>query len=118
MTTKITPVIAGCKNIAESMIGNTILDCVIDDLVGTTDFVVEVGSKPVMPSPFVNPEKVVFGGSIKSAISDLPCTWIQVERLDRYGTYYRFIALFGDRHWVTCDRSGHHTLRIFSKSFN
>ncbi len=117
MNTSNKPVVTGCSSIAESLMAKSILSGVIDDLVGTTEFTVEIGIKPTMPSPMVSPKELVYGKNITSSLGDLPCNWIQVERLDRYGVYYRFIALFGDRHWVTCDRSGHQVLRVFSEPF-
>lgn len=117
MTTSNQPVIAGCRHIAEYLLADRIISGVIDELIGTTSFKVEVGVKPVMPTPSINPVKTIYGDEIESSLQGLSCTWIQVERLDRYGIYHCYIALFGDRHWVTRERNGQRNLRIFNQPF-
>ncbi len=73
------------------------------------------GTKPSrFPSPFVTPIRVDCNGvEVLKAIEGLPLTWVEINSLSKWGVYYEYIALFGERHWVTRDQSGALFVREF-----
>ena len=66
------------------------------------------GTKPSrFPNPSIEPIRTVAnGGPVSKAITELPLTWVEIKSLSKWGVYYNYMALFGERHWVTQDRSG------------
>lgn len=73
------------------------------------------GTKPSrFPNPSIEPiSTVANGGPVSKAITGLPLTWVEIKSLSQWGVYYSYIALFGERHWVTRDRSGTLFVREF-----
>lgn len=128
MNNRTLPTIAGCDIIAKYIKNNRLFGDYYENLVsdGENDPVTGLrikvsifGEQPmVMPNPSVKPRQCVVNGSnILEHIKGLPLTWIKVERIDRWCCYHNVMALFGDKHWVTQDRSGAQFLYIFDEKF-
>ena len=73
------------------------------------------GTKPSrFPCPNITPVHVACNAAaVLEAIEGLPLTWVEINSLSEWGVYYSYIALFGERHWVTRDRSGTLFVREF-----
>ena len=109
--------IAGCEYITDSfkkgLLGNFFEQILLE---GThTSSTSSFGTKPSrFPNPNIEPIRTVAnGGPVSKAITGLPLTWVDIKSLSQWGVYYSYIALFGERHWVTRDRSGTLFVREF-----
>ena len=109
--------IAGCEYITDSfkkgLLGNFFEQILLE---GThTSSTSSFGTKPSrFPNPNIEPIRTVAnGGPVSKAITGLPLTWVDIKSLSQWGVYYKYIALFGERHWVTRDRSGTLFVREF-----
>ena len=73
------------------------------------------GTKPSrFPCPNITPVHVACNAAaVLEAIEGLPLTWVEINSLSGWGIYYKYMALFGERHWVTRDRSGTLFVREF-----
>ena len=73
------------------------------------------GTKPSrFPSPNITPVHVACNAAaVLEAIEGLPLTWVEINSLSGWGIYHKYIALFGERHWVTRDQSGALFVREF-----
>lgn len=110
--------IAGCRHIANSIRCCPVFGRFYDQLrlgPDSTDWKATLGSKPQrMPNPSITPLFTVANTApVLEQVAGLPITWLEVERLDKWGTYHRIHALFGQRHWVAQDRSGAILLFVF-----
>ena len=113
--------IAGCKVIAEYLYNHYLFHKFFEQLVASND-----GSKSVigvrpssMPGRHAKPEIVMVNMEpIADALKEIPLTYLEVERLDRYGVYHKITALYGDRHWVLQDRAGAIFLLIYPDPSN
>lgn len=115
--------IAGCRHIAESIRHSTIFGQFYDQLRAgpeSTDWKAILGSKPKrMPNPGITPVFTASGSHVVAAqVAGLPLSWLEVERLSQWGVYHKVHALFGERRWVTVDRSGSVSLYVFSDDEN
>lgn len=115
--------IAGCSRIAESIRHSTIFGQFYDQLRAgpeSTDWKAILGSKPKrMPNPSITPVFTASGSHVVAAqVAGLPLSWLEVERLSQWGVYHKVHALFGERRWVTVDRSGCVSLYVFSDDEN
>ena len=61
------------------------------------------GTKPSrFPCPNITPVHVACNAAaVLEAIEGLPLTWVEINSLSGWGIYHKYIALFGERHWVT-----------------
>ena len=73
------------------------------------------GTKPSrFPCPNITPVHVACNAAaVLEAIEGLPLTWVEINSLSGWGIYYKYMALFGERHWVTRDQSGALFVREF-----
>ncbi len=73
------------------------------------------GTKPSrFPCPNITPVHVACNAAaVLEAIEGLPLTWVEINSLSGWGIYHKYMALFGERHWVTRDRSGALFVREF-----
>ena len=109
--------IADCEYITDSfkkgLLGNFFEQILLE---GThTSSTSSLGTKPSrFPNPSIEPIRTVAnGGPVSKAITGLPLTWVEIKSQSQWGVYYSYIALFGERHWVTRDRSGTLFVREF-----
>jgi hypothetical protein len=108
--------VAGCKYITRSVTNSKLFGQFVDKFAESKND--EIGEPVAMPSPFVQPIKVIHSpDNVLPEVAALELKWARVDRLDRYGVYYSIIALFGNKHWVTQDRSGAVCLRVYETSF-
>lgn len=115
--------IAGCRRIAESIRHSTIFGQFYDQLRAgpeSTDWKAILGSRPKrMPNPGITPVFTASGShEVAAQVAGLPLSWLEVERLSQWGVYHKVHALFGERRWVTVDRSGCVSLYVFSDDEN
>ena len=115
--------IAGCCHIAESIRHSPVFGQFYNQLrtePESSDWKANLGSKPQrMPNPSIQPLFSASGPHVVAAqVANLPLSWLEVERLSEYGVYHKVHALFGERRWVTVDRSGSVSLYVFSDDEN
>ncbi len=115
--------IAGCRRIAESIRHSTIFGQFYDQLRAgpeSTDWKAILGSRPKrMPNPGITPVFTASGShEVAAQVAGLPLSGLEVERLSQWGVYHKVHALFGERRWVTVDRSGSVSLYVFSDDEN
>lgn len=109
--------IAGCQYITDSVkkgiLGNFFEQIFLEGIHTPNSSC--FGTKPSrFPCPNITPVHVACNAAaVLEAIEGLPLTWVEINSLSKWGVYYKYIALFGERHWVTTDRSGALFVREF-----
>lgn len=109
--------IAGCQYITDSVkkgiLGNFFEQIFLEGIHTPNSSC--FGTKPSrFPCPNITPVHVACNAAaVLEAIEGLPLTWVEINSLSKWGVYYEYIALFGERHWVTRDQSGALCVREF-----
>jgi hypothetical protein len=109
--------IAGCSYITESVQKSKVFGSHFLEFSDSKND--EVGNTVPMPNPSIKPVKIIRDSSdILLELDGIGLEWAKLTCLSAYGVYYSIIALFGDKHWVTQDRSGTTCLRVYEVPFS